>query len=150
MEQPKKDKAINTPHHTAIERDSIHQLDLLFLPHDNKQKYALTVIDVYSRHADAEPITQKTPDKVVEALKKIYKRDYLNIPRDFFQIDSGPEFKGAFNKFAKDNKIGIRRSLPNRHRQQAIVESFNGILGKIIFELQTIEELKTKQTSNSN
>ena len=44
MEQPKKDKAINTPHHTAIERDSIHQLDLLFLPHDNKQKYALTVI----------------------------------------------------------------------------------------------------------
>ena len=49
MEQPKKDRAINTPHHTAIERDSIHQLDLLYLPHDNKQKYCLIVIDVFSR-----------------------------------------------------------------------------------------------------
>jgi len=147
MEQPKRDKAINTPHHTAIERDSIHQLDLLFLPHDNKQKYALTVIYVFSRHADAEPLSNKTPEKVVEALKKIYKRDYLNIPEHFLQIDSGSEFKGAFEKFAKENKIGIRRALPNRHRTQAVVESFNGILGKIIFELQAIEELKTKQTN---
>ena len=32
MEQPKKEKAKNTPLHTANERDSIHQLDLLFLP----------------------------------------------------------------------------------------------------------------------
>ena len=45
--------------------NSVHQADLLFLPHDKLPhgrkiyKYALTVIDIASRYKEAEPLTSK-------------------------------------------------------------------------------------------
>ena len=43
--------------------NSVHQADLLFLPHDKLRrktyKYALTVVDIASRYKEAEPLTSK-------------------------------------------------------------------------------------------
>ena len=45
--------------------NSVHQADLLFLPHDKLPrgrkvyKYALTVVDIASRYKEAEPLTSK-------------------------------------------------------------------------------------------
>ena len=45
--------------------NSVHQADLLFLPHDKPArsrkiyKYALTVVDIASRYKEAEPLTSK-------------------------------------------------------------------------------------------
>ena len=147
MKIPKKDKIKNIPHHESYKKDAVHQMDLLFLPSDNQYKYALTVIDVFDRTADAEPLRQKTASSVVKALVKIYSRNYLSIPKMWIQVDDGSEFKGEMNEFAKKHKIGIRRALPNRHRQQASVEALNGILAKIIFELQAIEEVSTNKVN---
>ena len=147
MQVPKKDVKNNTPHHVAFQKDAVHQLDILYLPSDNGFKYFLTVIDIYSRSADGEPIKSKTSKAVVEALKKIYSRSYLNKASIFLQVDEGTEFKGEFTKYAEENKIAIRRALPNRHRQQAVVEAFNGTIARVIFELQNIEELGTRKVN---
>ena len=147
MQVPKKDVGKNIPHHVAFQKDAVHQLDILFLPSDNGYKYCLTVVDIYSRSADGEPIKNKTSKGVVEALKKIYSRPYLNKPSIFFQVDDGTEFKGDFTKYAEENNIAIRRALPNRHRQQAVVEALNGTIARVIFELQNIEELGTRKVN---
>ena len=147
MQVPKKDVKNNIPHHISFKKDVTHQLDLLFLPSDNGYKYALTVIDVYQKTADAEPIKSKTSKAVVDALKKIYSRSYLNKPTIFFQVDSGTEFISEFTKYAEQNQIAIRRALPNRHRQQAVIEALNGTIARVIFELQNIEELGTRKVN---
>ena len=55
--------------------NSVHQADLLFLPHDKLPcgrkiyKCALTVIDVTSRYKEAEPLTSKDSAEVVKAFQ---------------------------------------------------------------------------------
>ncbi len=50
--------------------NSVHQADLLFLPHDKLPrgrkiyKYALTVVDIASRYKEAEPLTSKDSGEV--------------------------------------------------------------------------------------
>ena len=44
--------------------NSVHQADLLFLPHDKLPRYALTVVDVASRYKEAEPLNSKDSDEV--------------------------------------------------------------------------------------
>jgi len=81
--EPTRDKGFNIPKHSSSNKDGIHQLDLLFLPHDREYKYLLVAVDVATRSSDFEPITDKESSTVVNALKRIYKRKYLNIPYMF-------------------------------------------------------------------
>ena len=56
--------------------NSVHQADLLFLPHDKLPcgkkiyKYALTVVDIASRYKEAEPLTSKNSDEVARAFSR--------------------------------------------------------------------------------
>ena len=134
---PKPNKSLT---HSAYEKDAVHQADLLFLPEDRGFKYVLTVVDTASRFADAEPLKTKKSEEVVKAFKKIYKRQPLNKPF-MFKVDDGSEFKGAFNKFLKDEKIGISRGKPNRHRSQALAEYINRVIGKVIMKKVNSNEL---------
>ena len=74
--------------------NSVHQADLLFLPHDKLPrgrkvyKYALTVVDVASRYKEAEPLTLKISDEVAQAFQKIYRRSPLKWPQ-MLQVDPG-------------------------------------------------------------
>jgi len=65
--------------------NAIHQADLLYLPHDRVDrrtyKFALTVVDVASRHKEAEPLTDKSATEIAAALGRIYKRGPLTWPR---------------------------------------------------------------------
>ena len=53
--------------------NSVHQADLLFLPHDKLRrktyKYALTVVDIASRYKEAEPLTSKDSNEVARAFQ---------------------------------------------------------------------------------
>ena len=80
------------PHIVSGKEDSIHQADLLFLPNDDGYKYALVVVDVATGDTDAEPIKNKTPRDVMNAIKNIYERKYLNVPTFELVVDSGNEF----------------------------------------------------------
>ena len=87
--------------------NEVHQADLLFLPHDRPgkgkklYKYALTVVDVASRHKEAEPLSSKESGEVVKAFEKIYSR-VLKLPK-LLQVDPGREFMGKVNEVMKKN-----------------------------------------------
>ena len=68
--------------------NSVHQDDLLFLPHDKLPrgrkvyKYALTVVDVASRYKEAEPLTSKDSAEVAKAFQPIYRHSPFNMASD--------------------------------------------------------------------
>ena len=107
--------------------NSVHQADLLFLPHDKLPrgrkiyKYALTVVDVASPYKEAEPLTSKDSAK---AFQSIYRRGPLTWPQ-MLQVDPGREFMGGVTKEMEKHKTYIRRGCTEIHRDEAIVERFN-------------------------
>ena len=118
--------------------NSVHQADLLFLPHDKLPrgkkiyKYALTVVDITSRYKEAEPLTSKNSDEVARAFQSIYKRSPLTWPH-MLQVDPGREFMGGVTKEMEKHKTFIRRGRTEIHRDQAIVERFNRTLAERLF-----------------
>ena len=127
-----KPRHIPRPTFNIIKVNSVHQADLLFLPHDKVgqkvYKYALTVVDVASRYKAAEPLSSKEGIEVAKALIKIYKGP-LQWP-EILQVDSGSEFRGEVGKEMKKHGVRIRRGNANIHRDQAIVDRFNRSLGE--------------------
>ena len=85
----------------------------------------MTVVDVASRYKEAEPLTSKDSDEVAKALQSIYRRSPLTWPQ-MLQVDPGREFMGGVTKEMEKHKTYIRRRHTEIHRDQAIVERFNG------------------------
>ena len=124
--------------------NSVHQADLLFLPHDKLRrkiyKYALTVVDIASRYKEAEPLTSKDSGEVARAFQSIYKRSPLTWPQ-MLQVDPGREFMGGVTKEMEKHKTYIRRGRTEIHRDQAIVERFNRTLAERLFGHQYAVEM---------
>src|SRR6185312_1938981 len=142
LQVPKKDKGVNMPHFNVLKKNYVHQADLLYLPHDEDDKYLLVVVDGQSRITDAQPLTQKTSEATLEGFKKIYERGILKLPKPL-DVDPGAEFKGPVAKWFKDQGIGVRVGKTGRHRMQALVERRNQIIGTAIAKRQAEEELLT-------
>ena len=128
--------------------NSVHQADLLFLPHDKLRrkiyKYALTVVDIASRYKEADPLTSKDSAEVAKAFQSIYRRRPLTWPQ-MLQVDPGREFMGAVTKEMEKHKTYIRRIRTEIHRDQAIVERFNRTLAERLFGHQyAVEMLQRK------
>lgn len=139
---PKKDKGKNMPHFQVLAKDYVNQADLLYLPEDAGHKYLLVVVDANSRLTDAEPLTGKSSEDVLQAFKKIYGRKILKLPKRL-EVDPGTEFKGVARDWFLNQGIDVRVGKAGRHRQQAIVETRNGIIGTAILKRQAAEELLT-------
>ena len=124
--------------------NSVHQADLLFLPHDKVRrktyKYALTVVDNASRYKEAEPLTSKDSNEVAKAFQAIYRRSPLTWP-SMLQVDPGREFMGSVTKEMEKHKTYIRRGRAEIHRDQAIVERFNRTLAERLFGHQYAVEI---------
>ena len=126
--------------------NSVHQADLLFLPHDKPPrgrktyKYALTVVDIASRYKEAEPLTSKDSYEVAKAFQAIYRRSPLTWPQ-MLQVDPGREFMGGVTKEMEKRKTYIRRGRTEIHRDQAIVERFNRTLAERLFGHQYAVEM---------
>jgi hypothetical protein len=122
---------------TPIE-DYNYMADLLYLPNDNGYKYLLVVCDLVTREFDIEQIKNKEQKTVLNAMKKIIKRPYLNIPYATMKTDNGTEFN--------DNDVYHSISKPYRHSQMSMVESLNKTLGRLIHGyLNSIEERTHKE-----
>ena len=125
---------------------SVHQADLLFLPHDKLPqgrkvyKYALTIVNVASRYKEAEPLTSKDSAEVAKAFQSIYRRSPLTWPQ-MLQVDPGRKFKGSVSKEMESHKTYIRRGRTEIHRDQAIVERFNRTLAERLFGHQYAVEM---------
>ena len=128
--------------------NSVHQADLLFLPHEKLPrgrkiyKYALTVVEVASCYKKAEPLTSKDSAEVAKALQSIYmyRRSPLTWPQ-MLQVDPGREFMGSVTKEMEIHKTYIRCGRTEIHRDQAFVERFNRMLAERLFRHQYAVEM---------
>lgn len=120
------------------------QCDILYMPDDNGYKYALIIVDIATRSVDAKAIKSLKSNDVIQAFKDIYKGPYLKQPIYMIQSDRGTEFT---NKKIEEyfHNLGIvhKLSKTGRHRQTAIVESMNKIIGVSLFEIQHKYEIAT-------
>ena len=134
--------------------NSVHQADLLFLPHDKLPrgrkvyKYALTVVDVASRYKEAELLTSKDSAEVAKAFQSIYRRSPLTWPQ-MLQVDPGREFMGSVTMEMESHKTFIRRGRTEIHRDQAIVERFNRTLAERLFGHQYAVEMPNPEGPRS-
>lgn len=71
------------------------------------------------------------------------------MPEAILQVDDGTEFRSVVTKYFHNNNVMIRRGLPNRHRQIATVEAYNGIIARTIFYALHEEELETGGTATA-
>ena len=142
---PLKEKGNEMPHFQVF-KDGFQEADLLFMPMDNKYYYCLVVVDIHSRRCDAEPITSKHTDIVVRAFEKIYKRKIIKLPIKI-TFDSGNEFKGDVKRYFEDQDIAVRYAETSRHRQVAMVEAKNKMIGSTLHKLMALLEIKTKKES---
>ena len=141
---PRKEKNVDIPHigNNILEPNLFQVAGLLYLPSDSFGfKYLLVVVDVFNKICDAEPMKFRDADATIKAFEKLYARKILKIP-DILQCDAGSEFKGLEDDELFENEhTRIKYALPNRHRQQSIVERKNKEIGSTIIKFQTAQEL---------
>ena len=103
-------------------------------PKQNKFKYLLTCIDVYSRKLFVEPIKSKATDNVIDAFRKIMKK--AGIPQNL-NTDAGKEFTNhKFKQLLDDNYINHFISNPEQDNKNAIVERVHRTLRNIILKYE--------------
>ena len=137
----------NTDH-----RPGIQQMDIIYLPTDSsgkkKYKYGLTIVDCGSRDTACIPLQTHSSKEVVAKLKKLYKsKNILFKPPEQIEVDAGKEFQGEFIKYCKDNDIYLRVAQVGRSRQQALVESRNGVIARALLRNMVMTELNTQEES---
>lgn len=150
---PKGDKEEDMPRikNNISKPNFIHQGDIIYLPTSQfGYKYALVVVDIATSEMDAVAIKGKTQEEALSALKKIYEKNKILKKPLIIQFDSGSEFKNEIIKdyFNKD-KISVRYTKPNRHRQNSTVEAKNKHLGTLILKFQAMKELETGKKSTA-
>ena len=103
-------------------------------------KYALTIVDVGSRHKEADSLTSKGATEVADALSRIYKRGPLKWPK--LQVDPGREFMGAVSQLLAKHNVEARRGRVGDHRYQRIVKRWNRTLSERLFGHQYAQEMR--------
>lgn len=146
---PKRDKGANMPSYQSYDLGVYQQADLLFLPNDGGYEYALVVAEVGNpRLVDAVALKTKTSSEISKAFSTIYKKNkILKIP-DVLTVDSGTEFKGSTKEHLEKMGIKVKTAKEGRHRQVAIVERKNQMIGSVIHKIhKSIEQLTGNTTS---
>ena len=107
-----------------------YMADILFLPTTKERyKYLLVLVDLATHEFDIEPMKTKESNEVLKAMEKMFKREYIKIPKSSIRTDNGTEFQGAVDKFLKTHHIFHSVAMPYRHQQLSMVESLNRTLG---------------------
>ena len=149
MKIPPTDKSNDSATYQEYKKNWIHQIDTLSLPTAKYgYKYLLVCVDIYNHIMDAEPIKDNDSKNARNALIKIYERKILLKPH-IIESDEGSEFKGSFDAYLKEQGIKHIVGATNRHRQQAIVENKNKIIGRLIFHLLNYKDLETEKQGKS-
>ena len=131
--------------------NDIHQLDILYLPHDKvKQKtykYALNIMDVASWYKGFYQLVTKNSKEVAQVFQWIYENIPLTYPKTLI-IDDGKEFYGDMAKLMEKHDVLIQRGDPSQHQLQGITERFNRTLADRLFSYQYHKELEDPLKSN--
>ncbi len=95
-------------------------------------------MDTTTRLSDARPMKSHTSETVKEGLISIYKGKILKKPR-VLETDPGTEYQGKVTKWLNDNDIEHKIGRTNRHRQVALAEFLNYIIGRAVGQRQNAE-----------
>lgn len=129
----KENKFTHVKNQIPLQKNWNFMADLLFLPKTKKgYHYLLVVVDLATDVFDIEPLQKKDAEYVRDAMKRIFKRGILKLPKYSIQTDAGSEFKGVFHKWIYDNNILHRTARAGRHSQMSNVESLNKQLGRLL------------------
>lgn len=94
--------------------------------------YIISVIDVYSRYAEARAMTNRRSETVLEKLKEIFS--VMKVPE---KIECDNEFNTKIlDEYFKKNNISLIFSLPEQINKNAIVERFNGTLANLLQKIR--------------
>ena len=112
--------------------DDIWAADLIDVPTDRGYKKILTVIDLYSRYAFAEPLKNKTGITVKLAFEKIFKESGRK-PKQLW-VDKGSEFYNYHVKPLFDRIYSTENS-----GKSVVVERLNKTVRNMMFKQFTIQ-----------
>ena len=97
-------------------------------------KYALTVIDVYSKEAWVETMLDKTDQAAKKAMRKIVQANG-SAPKEV-SCDLGREFSGVFTTYLEDQGVAVRRKDPQAVNSIAAVDRMQQEIKKILKSIQ--------------
>ena len=97
---------------------------------NNGFRFALVVIDVFSRKAFSEPLKTKTPEEVLAAYKVILGRAGASPKR--LSTDGGREFKGTFEEFLESQNTAhlIKEQINHLAVVDATIKTLKDIMKK--------------------
>ncbi|CAB4445042.1 unnamed protein product [Rhizophagus irregularis] len=79
--KPLKEKSSERPRVVVWKPNATHQTDLAEMPVDPKGfHYFLVVVEVAGKRVDAEPLKDKTANRVLNGFVKIYRRNRIKHP----------------------------------------------------------------------
>ena len=106
----------------------------------NKNRYILVVIDNFSRFMFTKPLKSKETSATKKALTEVFEdmnRAYPDSVKKvkYLNTDDGPEWKGEFTQYLRNQNITRRRTLGGHPQQNGLVERSNGKLKMILAKL---------------
>ncbi|GBC20287.2 chromobox protein homolog 5-like [Rhizophagus irregularis DAOM 181602=DAOM 197198] len=148
--KPLKEKSTERPKVIVWKPNATHQADLAEMPVDPKGfHYFLVVVEVAGKRVDAEPLKDKTANRVLNGFVKIYKRNRIKPPTHRLETDSGSEFTNDQVRDFFLNSLGVmmRFGEPGRHKQQSYAERAIQAIQEPLLKRMVAQELKTGVTS---
>ena len=137
-----KPKRINFERRRVVSNhiDYIWGIDLItmikYSKQNNNYKYALTVIDFFSKHSWCYPLENKNYNEIINSFKDIFKKS--KIKPNFIQSDERSEFTNKqVQKFFNDNNIKWYH-IYNRDIKCSICERFNRTILNKIYKNSTL------------
>ncbi|GET65290.1 DDE-type integrase/transposase/recombinase [Rhizophagus irregularis DAOM 181602=DAOM 197198] len=148
--KPLKEKSTERPKVIVWKPNATHQADLAEMPVDPKGfHYFLVVVEVAGKRVDAEPLKDKTANRVLNGFVKIYRRNRIKPPTHRLETDSGSEFTNDQIRDFFLNSLGVmmRFGEPGRHKQQSYAERAIQAIQEPLLKRMVAQELKTGVTS---
>ncbi|GET66751.1 DDE-type integrase/transposase/recombinase [Rhizophagus irregularis DAOM 181602=DAOM 197198] len=113
--KPLKKKLSEHPRVVVWKPNATHQADLAEMPVDPKGfHYFLVVVEVAGKQVDAEPLKDKTANRVLNGFVKIYRRNRIKPPTHRLETDSGLEFTNDQQSYAERAIQAIQEPLLKR------------------------------------
>ncbi|GBC50550.2 DDE-type integrase/transposase/recombinase [Rhizophagus irregularis DAOM 181602=DAOM 197198] len=139
--KPLKEKSTERPKVIVWKPNATHQADLAEMPVDPKGfHYFLVVVKVAGKRVDAEPLKDKTANRVLNGFVKIYRRNRIKPPTHRLETDSGSEFTNNQQSYAERAIQAIQEPLLKRMVAQELKtgvtsvewsEDFHNIVSKV-------------------
>ncbi|GET66248.1 DDE-type integrase/transposase/recombinase [Rhizophagus irregularis DAOM 181602=DAOM 197198] len=139
--KPLKEKSSERPRVVVWKPNATHQADLAEMPVDPKGfHYFFVVVEVAGKRVDAEPLKDKTANRVLNGFVKIYRRNRIKPPTHRLETDSGSEFTNDQQSYAERAIQAIQEPLLKRMVAQELKtgvtsmewsEDFRDVVNKI-------------------